>query len=131
MTNGVDGIELGMNEIASCGGAGRAALPSRVSRSPRLVALGDEGPTPVEDDDIARGWRVWEVRTNSAVDYAMPEGAVMASNWWVRGAYEDCSIFAGFGDDTPRLVFDIILMFGRWESCCSRSGVRGTGSNCG
>ena len=24
--------------------------------------------------------------------YTMPEGATLATNWWVRGAFEDCSI---------------------------------------
>ena len=46
----------------------------------------------VTPEDIVRGWQLWEVRTNSNVCYTMPEGATMASNWWVRGAFEDCSI---------------------------------------
>ena len=41
------------------------------------------------EEDIARGWQLWEVRTNCNVSYAMPENAMLASNWWVRGAYED------------------------------------------
>jgi len=43
----------------------------------------------VTPSDVARGWRLWEVRTNAAVNYAMPEGATLATNWWVHGAYED------------------------------------------
>ena len=46
----------------------------------------------VTPEDIARGWQLWEVRTNSNVCYTMPEGATLASNWWVRGAFEDCLI---------------------------------------
>ena len=49
-------------------------------------------PPTVTPEDIVRGWRLWEVRTNCNVSYAMPEGATLATNWWVRGAYEDCSI---------------------------------------
>ena len=52
----------------------------------------DYPPPPVTPEDIARGWQLWEVRTNCNISYTMPEGAMMASNWWVRGAYEDCSI---------------------------------------
>ena len=49
-------------------------------------------PLTVTEEDIARGWQLWEVRTNSNVCYRMPEGVTMASNRWVRGAFEDCSI---------------------------------------
>ena len=62
----------------------------------RLFGLFDcsieETQPTVTPEDIARGWQMWEVRTNSDISYAMPEGATMASNWWVRGAFEDCSI---------------------------------------
>ena len=43
----------------------------------------------VTPEDIARGWQLWEVRTNCNVSYAMLEDATLATNWWVRGAYED------------------------------------------
>ena len=46
-------------------------------------------PLTVTLDDIARGWQLWEVRTNSNVCYMMPEDATLATNWWVRGAYEN------------------------------------------
>ena len=46
-------------------------------------------PPTVTPTDIARGWQLVGVDTNAAVDYAMPEGAVLASNWWVRGAFDD------------------------------------------
>ena len=48
-----------------------------------------DAPQTVTPEDIARGWRLWEVKTNCNVSYAMPEGATLATNWWVRGAYED------------------------------------------
>ena len=46
-------------------------------------------PPTVTPENIARGWQLWEVRTNCNVSYAMPENATLATNWWVRGAYED------------------------------------------
>ena len=46
-------------------------------------------PPTVTPAEIARGWQLVGVDTNAAVDYAMPEGAVLASNWWVRGAFDD------------------------------------------
>ena len=76
-TNGVDQTS-GTNEIV------------------RLFGLFDcsieETRPTVTPEDIARGWQLWEVRTNCNVSYTMPEGATLASNWWVRGAFEDCSI---------------------------------------
>lgn len=43
----------------------------------------------VTTEDVARGWQLWETRTNVTVDFTMPEGAELATNWWARGAYED------------------------------------------
>ncbi len=77
-TNIVEIVEGGTNEIV------------------RLFGLFDcsseEVRLSVTPEDIARGWQLWEVRTNHDVCYTMPEGATMATNWWIRGAFEDCSI---------------------------------------
>ena len=77
-TNGVEIVEGGTNEIV------------------RLFGLFDcsieEVRPSVTPADIACGWQLWEVRTNHDVCYTMPEGATMATNWWIRGAFEDCSI---------------------------------------
>ena len=53
-----------------------------------MPVSGDQ-PQTVTPEDIARGWQLWEVRTNCTITYAMPEDATLATNWWVRGAYED------------------------------------------
>ena len=60
----------------------------------RFFTSGEDAASPlaVTEEDIARGWQLCEVRTNSNISYTMPEGATLASNWWVRGAFEDCSI---------------------------------------
>ena len=50
-------------------------------------------PPTVTPADISRGWQLWEVRTNHNLSYAMPEGATLATNWWLRGAYEDVKPF--------------------------------------
>ena len=60
-------------------------------------------PPSVTLEDIARGWRLWEVRTNCNVSYAMPDGATLATNWWVRGAYEDVKMLNGCPPLTVRL----------------------------
>ena len=49
----------------------------------------DYFPPTVTPEDIARGWRLWEVRTNADWSATMPEGAALCTNWWLRGAYED------------------------------------------
>ena len=49
-------------------------------------------PPSVTVADIDRGWRAWEARTNADWSATMPEGAALCSNWWVRGAFDDCSI---------------------------------------
>ena len=36
-------------------------------------------PLTVTDTDIARGWQLWEVRTNCNVCYMMPEGATLSN----------------------------------------------------
>ena len=67
----------GLAEVRSCSSGKDSASPLSAS------------PLSVTPEDIARGWQLWEVRTNSNVCYTMPDGATLASNWWVRGAYED------------------------------------------
>ena len=61
-----------------------------------MPSFGDESPT-VTPEDVARLWQLSEVRTNLNICYTMPEGAMMASNWWVRGAYEDVVRVPGNG----------------------------------
>ena len=46
-------------------------------------------PPTVTPAEVARGWQVISVETNASICYAMPDGAALATNWWVRGAYED------------------------------------------
>ena len=88
----------GTNEVEIVGGTNDVENGEAVSRPLQLgagiwlpIRSGQETASPlsVTDEDIARGWRLWEVRTNCNISYAMPEGVVMASNWWMRGAYED------------------------------------------
>ena len=62
-------------------------------------------PLTVTEEDIARGWQLWEVRTNCNVSYTMPEGATLSSNWWVRGAYEDVVRVSGSEFQVPSFRF--------------------------
>ena len=87
-TNQVDGAGLGLRS--------RSSVEDNILCTTTTSDY-DYHPPTVTPEDIARGWQVWEVRTNAAVDYAMPEGAVLASNWWMRGAYEDV-VRIGNGD---------------------------------
>ena len=85
-TNIVETVVGGTNDVAgSDGAAGVCALPPV---GIALRAIRDQLPT-VTPEEIARGWQLWEVRTNCNVSYTMPDGATLATNWWVRGAYED------------------------------------------
>ena len=43
----------------------------------------------VMPEDIAFGWQCMGPRTIADFSYTMPENAVFATNWWLRGAYED------------------------------------------
>ena len=70
---------------------GEAELAKQVARG--VTA----SPLSVTDEDLARGWRLWEVRTNADWSAAMPEGAALCTNWWLRGAYEDV-VRIGIGD---------------------------------
>ena len=64
-----------------------------VGRQPLRSGQETASPLPVTPEDIARGWQLWEVRTNCNISYTMPEDATLATNWWVRGAYEDVKPF--------------------------------------
>ena len=57
----------------------------------RFYTSGEDAasPLPVTDEDLAFGWQRLGPFTNANVVYAMPDGATLASNWWLRGAYED------------------------------------------
>ena len=91
-TNGVGEIEFegGTNDVEIADGGETNAPPPMLMMA--MPFSGDQPPT-VTPEDIARGWQLWEVRTNSNISYTMPEGAVLSSNWWVRGAYEDVKLF--------------------------------------
>ena len=89
-TNGVEIAEGGTNDVEIVdGGETNAPLMMLMMAMP---FSGDQPPT-VTPEDIARGWQLWEVRTNCNISYTMPEGATLATNWWVRGAYEDVKPF--------------------------------------
>ena len=93
--NDVDQVGLQNGEAAAQGGdlsqRGSGVLAACHEGRFRFSTSGEDAASPltVTLDDIARGWQLWEVRTNSNVCYTMPEGATLASNWWVRGAYEN------------------------------------------
>ena len=93
-TNDVDQVkgegEGDQRNLLTCS-AGQSEQESDLLCSPSPFTFTSNPPT-VTPEDIVRGWQLWEVRTNCNVSYTMPEGAALASNWWVRGAFEDCSI---------------------------------------
>ena len=94
-TNDVDQVGLQNGEAAAQGGdlsqRGSGVLAACHEGRFRFSTSGEDAASPltVTLDDIARGWQLWEVRTNSNVCYMMPEDATLATNWWVRGAYEN------------------------------------------
>ena len=88
-TNLVDQTS-GTNDVEIVDGGETNAPPMMLMMA--MPFFGDQPPT-VTPEDIARGWQLWEVRTNCNISYTMPEGAVLSSNWWVRGAYEDVKLF--------------------------------------
>ena len=93
--NDVDQVGLQNGEAAAQGGdlsqRGSGVLAACHEGRFRFSTSGEDAASPltVTLDDIARGWQLWEVRTNSNVCYMMPEDATLATNWWVRGAYEN------------------------------------------
>lgn len=50
----------------------------------------------VSPDDVAYGWQPMRPQTNFSIGYTMPEGAALATNWWMRGAYEDVALVSNF-----------------------------------
>ena len=85
-TNQVDGVGLG--------------LRSRSTMEDNVLCMTSDYDFPhpsVTPADIARGWQLWEVKTNCNISYAMPESAAFATNWWLRGAHEDVNQF-DFGE---------------------------------
>ena len=83
-TNQMDNAGLGLRS--------RSAMDDNILCAPTPLIYTLASPT-VTPADIARGWQLWEVRTNHNLSYAMPEGATLATNWWLRGAYEDVKPF--------------------------------------
>ena len=94
-TNQVDQVkdegEGEQRNLLTCS-AGRPEQESNILCSPSPLTFTSSVPT-VTPEDIARGWQLWEVRTNCNISYTMPEDATLATNWWVRGAYEDVNPF--------------------------------------
>ena len=91
-TNQVDQTS-GTNVVEIVEGGETNAPPMMLMMA--MPFYGDQPPT-VTPADVACGWQLWEVRTNHNMSYAMPDGATLATNWWLRGAYEDVKPF-GFG----------------------------------
>ena len=85
-TNQVDGVGLG--------------LRSRSTMEDNVLCMTSDYDFPhpsVTPEDMARGWQLWEVKTNCNISYAMPDSAAFATNWWLRGAHEDVNQF-DFGE---------------------------------
>ena len=83
-TNQVDQTSR-TNEVEMVGGCGQSNLMLR-STSPLTFA---SDTTPVTPEDIVYGWQRLGPFTNDTLVYTMPEDAVLATNWWLRGAFED------------------------------------------
>ena len=92
-TNDIESAESRTNDVDQVGLQNGEAASSPLVQNGRFrfSTSGEDAASPltVTDTDIARGWQRWEVRTNSNVCYMMPEDATLATNWWVRGAYEN------------------------------------------
>ena len=95
-TNQVDQTS-GTNDVEITDGDGLTNLlmgAFGLTGSPNLLCTTmtsdyDLPPPTVTDEDIARGWQCMGPQTNDDVSYTMPENAAFATNWWMRGAYED------------------------------------------
>ena len=73
------------NDVDSAGESSTNLLMTVFRRMLRSVE-----PAPaVTPEGIARGWQRISVTTNGSPDFAMPDGATLATNWWRRGAFED------------------------------------------
>ena len=77
-TNQVDGVGLGLRS--------RSTMEGNVLCS---TSDFDFPLSPVTDEDLARGWQRLGPFTNATISYTMPAGAAFATNWWLRGAFED------------------------------------------
>ena len=110
-TNDVDQVGMQNAEAAAQGGdlsqGGSGVLAACHEGGFRFFTSGEDAASPltVTLEDIARGWQLWEVRANSNVCYMMPEGATLATNWWVRGAYEDVVRVSGSEFQVPSFRF--------------------------
>ena len=79
-TNTQDNVDGGLTNLLT--GAFRSLA--------HFISPADDVPRPpVTPADIAFGWQCMGPQANTNVCYAMPEGATLAINWWLRGAFED------------------------------------------
>ena len=79
-TNTLDNVDGGLTNLLT--GAFRSLA--------HFISPADDVPRPpVTPADIAFGWQCMGPQVNTNVCYAMPEGATLAINWWLRGAFED------------------------------------------
>ena len=74
--------------------AGASVTNRLMGLARRFMAPVFRSPT-VTPEEVARGWQVVSVETNASISYVMPDGAALATNWWVRGAYEDVTPVGG------------------------------------
>ena len=79
-TNQVDQTS-GTNDVPSLPPVGIALRVIRNAPPPSQPSV-----TP---EDVARGWQRLGPFTNAMFSYAMPTNATLATNWWLRGAFED------------------------------------------
>ena len=79
-TNQVDQTS-GTNDVLSLPPVGIALRMIRNAPPPSQPSV-----TP---EDIAFGWQRLGPFTNATISYSMPTNAALATNWWLRGAYED------------------------------------------
>lgn len=114
-TNVVDGVG-GTNDVGGVvstndcvNGDGDFGLLLLMGGNPFGCGFDPVPPLSVTPEDIARCWQLVEVKTNAAVDYTMPEGAALQTNWWARGAFEDVAKLGigdpGFGNSGWRFPF--------------------------
>lgn len=79
-TNQVDQTS-GTNDVPSLPPVGIALRVIRNAPPPSQPSV-----TP---EDVACGWQRLGPFTNAMFSYAMPTNATLATNWWLRGAFED------------------------------------------
>ena len=78
----------GTDEVEGPGDGGQESSGFLLCPPPPLLSTPSARP-PVTPADLAYGWQPLGPCTNASVDYTMPANAMLASNWWVRGAFED------------------------------------------